>query len=185
MIFDNILNLKKKKILEVGAGISYFTMELAKKHEYEVIEYSNSKDKQSYRKLESLLNRNFYINNDWCNQEVNSFYDYIIANDLFPNVDQRLDLFIDKYINKCNTLKFLLTYSDNTFFEVRRNSTNETLFWKAWGKYEINNFFTRLFKKYDFIETFEEIQHLISYKSLKDIVFTNHRNCIYVEIKKV
>ena len=61
-------------------------------------------------------------------------YDYIIANDLFPNVDQRLAMFVKKFKPFAKQLIITLTcYEADRFYITKRVDAEEVLTMKAWN----------------------------------------------------
>jgi len=61
-----------------------------------------------------------------------SYYDIIIANDLFPNVDQRLELFLDKYLPHCREMRLSLTYFDEPKWYRATRPEGEVVTMLAW-----------------------------------------------------
>jgi hypothetical protein len=55
-------------------------------------------------------------------------FDVVIANDLFPNVDQRLALFLDKFLPVANEIRLSLTYYNQPRFYRCRSLTSEEIF---------------------------------------------------------
>ena len=52
----------------------------------------------------------------------------VIANDIFPDVDQRLELFIEKYLPLCKELRMSLTYYNlPKFYAAKRLDDTEIL----------------------------------------------------------
>jgi hypothetical protein len=65
-------------------------------------------------------------------------YDIIIANDLFPNVDQRLELFLAKYLPHCKEMRLSLTYFDAPkWYRARRTDGDEILTMLAWNEEQV------------------------------------------------
>ena len=62
-------------------------------------------------------------------------YDVVIANDLFPNVDQRLSLFIEKFLPVTKSLRLSLTFYDTPrFYQTKRIDGDEILTMLAWDR---------------------------------------------------
>lgn len=82
-------------------------------------------------------------------------YDIIIANDIFPNVDQRLELFLQKYLPHCKEMRLSLTYFDEPkWYRAQRVDGDEVLTILQWNENQINKllafydvFEKRLFKR--------------------------------------
>ena len=61
-------------------------------------------------------------------------YQIIISNDLFPNVDQRLDEFLEKYIPFAKEIRMSLTYYDvRKTYQVKRVDGDEVFFIRPWN----------------------------------------------------
>ena len=147
MIFDLMYgdliqqNFKKKlKILDVGGGINLLQKYISKKHDLTVVDIL-SHDKKLASEEYCKYNKINLIQNDWYNfLSIKSDYDLIISNDLFPNVDQRLGLFIDITKAIGCRLRILLTYYNNKkFYEVKRIDGQEHMFIKPWSLDELSN----------------------------------------------
>lgn len=70
-------------------------------------------------------------------------YDIIIANDIFPNVDQRLELFLEKYLPRCREMRLSLTYFDAPkWYRAKRVDGDEVLTMKAWTRSQIAHTFS-------------------------------------------
>jgi len=64
-------------------------------------------------------------------------YDVIIANDLFPNVDQRLELFLEKYLPHCKEMRLSLTYFDEPKWYRATRPEGEVITMLAWNESQI------------------------------------------------
>lgn len=81
---------------------------------------------------------------DWYDHKPGN-YDVIIANDLFPNVDQRLELFLDKYLPHCKEMRLSLTYFDEPkWYRAKRIDGDEILTVAAWNKERLELIIWRL-----------------------------------------
>ena len=123
----------KKTILDVGGGLTAFTPVLASTHDYFLLDLLAHEQLEEVEKLEETVGRNFIIPKDW--QEVDVLnYDTVIANDIFPNVDQRLESFLYKFIPQCSRLKMLLTwYNTPQHYKTKRVDGEEIMFLQAWN----------------------------------------------------
>ena len=60
-------------------------------------------------------------------------FDVVVANDLLPNVDQRLSLFLERYLPVTRRLRLSLTYYPQPrFYRTRRIESDELLCMLAW-----------------------------------------------------
>jgi hypothetical protein len=92
-------------VLDVGCG--EIDPELTKRHDYTGVDLSAGLD--------------------WYEFSPDK-YDLIISNDLFPNVDQRLELFLDKYVPCCDEMRLSLTYhNEPRWYRTRRVDGGEML----------------------------------------------------------
>jgi 2-polyprenyl-3-methyl-5-hydroxy-6-metoxy-1,4-benzoquinol methylase len=87
------------KVLDVGGGIHSFSVSLARNCNYTLIETLDHASNKDRIIVESLKTDNgVLLQGDWHRFEFNESYDVCIANDIFPNVDFRLE----QFLNKCN-----------------------------------------------------------------------------------
>ena len=81
---------------------------------------------------------------DWLDLE-DTDYDLVIANDLFPNVDQRLEMFLDKFLPRSKKVSLSLTvYEDPRFYLTQRSGLDEYLTFLAWN----SDLLLQVLKKY-------------------------------------
>lgn len=132
-VYGDLLKSSGKNILDVGGGFCSLSCELAKKHEYSVLDIMAHDDTAALELLNTEHQRDVWIGTDWCDFQIEKKYDIIIANDLFPNVDQRLEMFLDKYLPYCNEMRLSLTYYNNDrVYKVKRVGADEIFHMVAW-----------------------------------------------------
>lgn len=108
-VYGDILSKRTdQKILDVGGGINSLTKVLARNSDYELIDILAHGGKDYLRKNKEL--EKCWKEEDWYLAEIDEDKDIIIANDIFPNVDQRMELFIEKMLPRCRELRLVLTY---------------------------------------------------------------------------
>ena len=186
LIFSDLLNTNSKlKILEIGGSLSWFTLELLRKHHYTLIEKCFHENKTDYENIQKIVDKNFVCYDDWFNFQSQDKYDIIIANDLLPNVDQRLYEFIDKFVPITKKIRLTITYNENTFYEVKRLKSGETLYMKPWGLRNIKDFINYLYESYNITTDRDKVFSELKYRSLKGIVFENNRNILFIEMNIV
>ncbi|MBI1830209.1 MAG: class I SAM-dependent methyltransferase, partial [Planctomycetes bacterium] len=141
-LFHDLLDpsTPRRRILEVGGGLSAITERLALQHDYSLIELATHEKEENYRKLEANLGRPFVTLADWSDSPFDGDYDVVITNDLFPNVDQRLYAFIEAAWPACREVRLTLTYYENTVWKVRRIPSGENLIVRPWGLREMRVF---------------------------------------------
>lgn len=150
-----------QKILDVGGGYTGLTKTLTEKNEYHLLDID-----------ESIPS----IKQDWYDFKPEK-YDLVIANDLFPNVDQRLELFIKKFIPQCKEMRLSLTYHNQPYFyKVKRTDVDATLFMLAYEGLQVESI---LDNYADRIAGYNPDLLLTSPESL----FANGRLVAYVSIK--
>ena len=110
------------RILDIGAGFSSLSFALAVRHDYAVRDLLPPPGVR-WPGLER------WVQDDWARIPL-ADYDLVIANDLFPNVDQRLDEVLDKF-SECS-LRLVLTTYENRWYRARRMDADELLTVKMW-----------------------------------------------------
>jgi len=127
-IYGDLLETKeKKRILDVGGGFCAVSKILLKKHNYQLLDIMAHDDHETIRHMENDLFESFWINNDWYNH-IPETYDIVIANDIFPNVDQRLELFLEKYIPTTKEIRLSLTYYNTPKFYITKRVDGDEIF---------------------------------------------------------
>jgi hypothetical protein len=174
---------QNRSVLEVGGSLSYFTYQLATRHNYILLESVTHEDQADYRHVENETGKSFLKIGDWADFEPETGHDVVIANDVFPNVDQRLYEFVDRFLPIAKELRLTLTYYEDTVFEVRRISSGEILTMKPWGLREMHHFVSHLATSYPQICGNLAVGD-ITYESYEGRLFSNRRNVVYLRITK-
>lgn len=131
-VYGELLNTKGKSILDIGGGFSGLTTVLSANHDYTLVDIM-AHNHEEMNKLAKDLHME-WVKEDWFNFVPTKQYDYIIANDLFPNVDQRLVAFIKKFKPFAGTLVATLTcYESDRFYVTKRVDADEVLTVKPWN----------------------------------------------------
>jgi SAM-dependent methyltransferase len=129
---DLLTERRGLSVLDVGGGYSSLTRLLAERHDYTVLELFAHEDADRMAALDVELG-GFWLRGDWYRAAIEREFDMIVANDLFPNVDQRLVPFLDRYLARCRELRLSLTYFNAPrFYETRRVDADEILFVVPW-----------------------------------------------------
>jgi len=183
MIFSHIYfdlfkkNTKKLKILDIGAGVNFSQRLIAQNHSLTVIDilaHDNYKAALEYYKKHDIT----LINADWF-EVIDDLdrYDIIIANDIFPNADQRLIEFLQKTKNKYDNLRLMLThYSETRAYKVKRFNGDEVMFLRAWDETNIINALEATIEGFD-------INLSEKFKNHKFSIFPNGRHCSFLNLK--
>lgn len=170
IIYGDLISKGGKKILDVGGGFCSISNILIKKNDYQLLDIMAHDDTE-------LLKDAFWINSDWNSHMPKEKYDVIIANDLFPNVDQRLEEFLDKYLPHCDEMRLSLTfYNNKRSYKVKRVDADEIFHILAWDNMRL----LRSLEKYkEKIENYDSSALLTASSS----VFNNGRHVCIINLK--
>lgn len=141
-IYDNLYGdlLQKKrsrKILDVGGGFCSLSKILITHHDYQLLDIMAHDDVSTLG--------NFLIRKDWY-KFTPAKYDIVISNDMFPNVDQRLELFLNKYLPITKEIRMSLTYHNTPkFYTTKRVDTDEIFCQLAYNGHQIKHILERFF----------------------------------------
>ncbi len=124
----------RRRVVDVGGGCSALTAQLAERHDYTLVDLLAHDPLDSVRAMERAVGREFVVAKDWYEYSPGGNCDLVVANDLFPNVDQRLRLFLDRFLPRCRELRVLLTYHNSPrFHSVKRTDADEIMWMLAWS----------------------------------------------------
>ena len=130
----------RKSILDIGGGCSSLTEMLVAKHDYELLDLNAHDSNDLKGEIESCYGKNFWISDDWYEHQTDKIYDIVIANDLFPNVDQRLGVFLHKYLPLAKEVRLLVTfYNSPRWYPVKRLNCDEIMCLLAWDGRQLLN----------------------------------------------
>jgi hypothetical protein len=133
-LYGDLLKGSGLRILDVGGGLSSLTRILVKQHQYTLVDLMAHDDQKSVGRFLGSLPEFAVHQSDWFLYKPAIQYDVIIANDLFPNVDQRLELFLEKFLPCGGQLRLALTfYNDRRFYMTKRIGADEVLCVLAWN----------------------------------------------------
>ena len=96
--------------------------------------------------LEWELGRKVLIQTDWLRyaEASSDHYDIVVANDIFPNADQRLELFLKAFLPRTRELRVSLTfYNEPRYYLCRRLDADEILCMLAWDGQQTANVLSR------------------------------------------
>jgi hypothetical protein len=121
------------KVLDVGGGLTGMTRVLSTRHDYILADLLAHDDLKTAQAMKEQAGSDFIRAQDWVMLEAGS-YDLIIANDIFPNVDQRLEIFLERFLPCTKRMRLSLTYYDTPrFYMTRRVDADEILCMLAWN----------------------------------------------------
>lgn len=122
-----------RRVLDVGGGYTALTRILAARHDYSLVDIMAHDDHGTLAAIEERMGKRFWVESDWMSYEPDGALDLVVANDLFPNVDQRLGAFLEKYVPLCRELRLSLTvYNEPRYYQVKRVDADEVLWMLAW-----------------------------------------------------
>lgn len=138
-LYGDLLEASERlRVLDVGGGITSLTRCLASRHEYYLIDLLAHDSLDVAKDIMAKVERDFIFPKDWMGLEQQE-YDVIIANDLFPNVDQRLELFLKKFLPNTKTLRVSLTwYNEPRYYMTRRLDADEIFCMLAWDQCQVH-----------------------------------------------
>jgi|TARA_Y100000294_G_scaffold175911_1_gene197064 hypothetical protein len=124
---------ERLRILDVGGGYTALTRTMVERHGYTLLDPMVHDDHDALHRIESQLAHRFWIDEDWMNADTLQSFDLVIANDLFPNVDQRLELFLEKFLPFSRTVLLTVTYYNSPrYYHAKRIDADELLTVLAW-----------------------------------------------------
>lgn len=129
---------RRKKVLDVGGGFCSLSPRLVQAQDYDLVDICSHESADQVSKIEAIIGDSRMHKVDWHAYFKNirgHHYDIVIANDLFPNVDQRLELFLKSALPHAKTLRMSLTFYDQPrFYQVKRVDADEILWYLAWNQ---------------------------------------------------
>jgi hypothetical protein len=136
-LYGNLLSGgSRKSILDIGGGITGLTGQLAHDHDYTLVDIMAHDDIKQGRYLEKSIGREFLQAEDWfvfLQRDSKQHWDTVIANDLFPNVDQRLVPFLESVLPRARRVVVSLTYYNAwRWYLTRRVDADEILTQMSW-----------------------------------------------------
>jgi hypothetical protein len=133
MIFDRLYGdilrtPSRAKVVDVGGGLTALTPLLASKCDYFLIDPLHHDSEDDVRSATESSPKFHLDRSDWHTSQACAHAEVIIANDLFPNVDQRLALFLDWALRRAPTVRLALTfYNSARWYETQRIGAAERL----------------------------------------------------------
>ena len=172
---------EKPDVLDVGGGYSALTRKLIANSKYRLLDFLAHGGQETIRQVEKDCATKFWINGDWMEYDISQNpCDIIIANDIFPDVDQRLELFIQKYLPYCNEMRLVLTfYNEPQYYRTKRVDDTEVLTFLSWDG-EITGM---KLKKYENQLMDTDITELDQLQDIKESIYWNGRHVVYVRLK--
>jgi hypothetical protein len=134
-VYGDILGGKNPgAVLDVGGGFTALTRVLMQHSDYRLLDINAHDNDELVKDAEKSCGRSFWINSDWWSHKEEGAYGLVVANDLFPNVDQRLELFLERYLPRAKAVRVSLTFhTQHRFYLTRRVDADEILCMLAWN----------------------------------------------------
>jgi len=147
-LYGELFQTRGLRVLDVGGGISAIGRELAARHEYHLVELGAHDPARRIQEFVESAGRGLVLHDcDWLDLPDLGAFDVVIANDLFPNVDQRLRAFVQRVAPITRHLALSLTcYDSFRFYRAKRIDGDEILTMLAW----------------DFRQTAQSLSHIIA-----------------------
>lgn len=179
-MYGDLLNNDGISILDVGGGFTSLTRNFLRSKEYTLLDFMAHGEHEALKKIQSEHDKEFWICKDWYEWECKDRkYDIIVANDIFPDVAQRMELFLDKFLPICKEIRILLTYYNTPkFYLTKRVDDTELLTFLSWDG-EVTAI--KLKKYMDRIE----VNYEMLYKALTSDVESVYRNGRQVALIKI
>jgi len=132
-LYGDLLTGARRKVLDVGGGLTSITRLLASRHDYTLVDFMAHDPISTVRNILGSTQPAKILIKDWYESVIDNHYDIAIANDLFPNVDQRLDLFLKLVLPRVDEMRLALTYYNSPrFYFTKRVEADEILCMLAW-----------------------------------------------------
>jgi hypothetical protein len=121
------------RIADVGGGLTTVSRLLANRHNYTLIDLLAHDDRAAALAMMRETSRDFLVQDDWFKAALPDTFDLAIANDIFPNTDQRLELFLKRFLPIARRIRMSLTYYDDPrSYLTRRLDGEEIMCMLAW-----------------------------------------------------
>ena len=178
-VYGDILREKSsKKVLDVGGGYNSLTKVLAANSQYTLLDFMAHGGEDYLREISGKYHIH-WMEQYWYDMKETDAYYVIIANDIFPDVDQRMELFIDKMLPHCHELRLVVTYYNTPcFYTTKRVDDSEIMTFLSWDG-EITGL---KLKKYTSRSNASE-HELEAMKDNHDSIYRNGRQVSYIVIK--
>jgi len=135
-IYGDLIESTGKKVLDIGGGLSNYSQIFDSIHDYLLID---SLDHDNLVEVHMATDKDYGIPinkilDDWYYYNTEKVWDVIIANDIFPNVDQRLGIFLDKFLPVCKEIRMSLTFYEGKFYRAKRIDADEVFTVLMWDE---------------------------------------------------
>lgn len=186
-VYQDILrgHLRDRSILDIGGGYSAVTDSLVQQCRYSLVDLMAHDGLPAVHAREKALGLNFWAAEDWYTYTPPGPVDLVIANDLFPNVDQRLEAFLDKYLPLCGELRVTLTFYDQfRYYKVKRVDADEVFHVVPWDRFQTQRVLTKYQDR--LLDSFKEVPNSLRRFATGErfqSLFPNQRLVAYCRLK--
>ena len=120
------------------------------------------------------------LEEDWAIAKLEDSYDIVIANDIFPDVDQRLEMFLDRMLPICRELRLVLTYYNvPRYYTTKRMDDSEIMTFLSWdGEITALKLKKYLYRSYD-----TQIEQIERMKDDHSSIYWNGRQVSYIRFR--
>lgn len=138
VLYGDLLERKGLRILDVGGGLTGITRLLAERHDYTLIDLMAHDGEEAVAAFRASCAPFRLFTEDWAKAFPDESFDVVIAADLFPNVDQRLDSFLRRATSCAGETRLSLTWHDPPRQDlVRRVHGDEIMCMVGWSGKQI------------------------------------------------
>jgi hypothetical protein len=132
-----------RSVMDIGGGLTALTRYFATHHAYTLVDIlAHDKDETANAMVRAAA-RDFMIREDWYVVDTGPV-GIVIANDILPNVDQRLELFLDHWVLRAAEIRLSLTfYNAPRYYFTKRLDGDEVLCFLAWTGDQIRRVLAR------------------------------------------
>lgn len=125
---DILAAASDRALLDVGGGLTALTPRLAANARYTLLDPLFHESQAGLRAVRDVSTSLTVVPQDWSELVGEDSFDLVVANDLFPNVDQRLALFLDGVLPRAREVRLSLTfYNAPRFYRTKRIDADEQL----------------------------------------------------------
>jgi hypothetical protein len=133
LIFDRLYGdlldaTDRPRVLDVGGGLTLLTAMLAASSDYTLLDPLHHDTDEDVHAVRTEAPPFALLRADWQETDPDGPFDAVVASDLFPNVDQRLALFLAWAAPRAREIRLSLTFYNTTrWYRVKRVDADEQL----------------------------------------------------------